>query len=178
MMIQLGRTLFLGLLATACMHKGTASRSLTAESGQTEPSVTNSSLVEATKVALATDGSRLQLHCTPFTMAENKAQASGILRVTGRDSQRTTLDGDISFSTYDETKTEIKGSEAIKGFMFLRQGTVGQEFYQFSGKFSGASQFTGASIGLRVEDGATSFSAIYNKDGWRFEMDCSKSRWL
>ncbi|MBM4253019.1 MAG: hypothetical protein FJ146_13685 [Deltaproteobacteria bacterium] len=117
----------------------------------------------------------ITLHCDPFDSHEFKGRMEGVLLGVGLTPGGYAIGGQVSLSVSASGKRSKTYTAQVQGTFIPPSGGETFKTNYIDAKLFGADQLTGLSLSLWPESGDFPMSAIYDIDGYRFGMTCSKS---
>ena len=118
----------------------------------------------------------IKLRCLPYSRSDLKGQLMGDLMVVGRNATSYKVQGPVQLETKGFAGRVGRYQATLTG-MFTppnRQNPFKTNYIDAS--ISGSTPINGASISFWPERDDMAFSALYDRDGFRFGMDCSQSQ--
>ena len=119
----------------------------------------------------------INLICEPFESYDFKGRMEGVIAAVGLVPGGYAINGQVNLAVYAQGKRSRTFRAQINGTFIPPSRTETFKTNYIDAKLFGSDQLTGASLSLwpQVESGDFAMSAVYDVDGYRFGMDCSKS---
>ena len=126
----------------------------------------------------STNGGVLNVECSPFDRGAFKASAQGKLKAIETTDTGFELQGHLRFTIHNQSGKPAHYSSQVVGNFILPNTHKHFRTNIFTGEALDLVGFKRLVLSLwPANDSPVAFSAIYDQDGNRYEMDCSESSW-
>ena len=117
----------------------------------------------------------INLRCEPFKGHDYRGHLEGTLLGVGLAPNGYAIGGQVELALYGEGKGTQNLSASLSGTYVPPSRDEAHKTNYIDAKIFGVNQLSGVSLSLYPQSADYPMSAIYDVDGYRFGMDCSKS---